>query len=88
MANIDASTPQLKVVKEWIDAVISFDISKVVPLISRDFKYQSLPHSTELLEISDQARDVHVQWLKGLMAMCTKAEVCTQRRKIAFNLAI
>ena len=88
MANIDASTPQLKVVKEWLDAITSLDVSKVVPLISKDFKYQSLPHVTELLEIRDQARDAHLPWLKGLMALCTKAEVCIQLRKITFNLAV
>jgi len=88
MANIDASTPQLKVVKEWLDAIISLDVSKVVPHISRDFTYQSLPHATELLEICDQARDAHVQWLKGLLALFTKAEVCIQHRKTAFNLGV
>jgi len=88
MANIDASTPQLKVVKEWVDAITSRDISKFIPLISKDFKYQSLPHATELLEICDQTRDAHLPWLKGLLALFTKAEVCFQRRKTAFNLAV
>jgi len=88
MANIDASTPQLKVVKEWVDAITSLNISKVIPHISKDFTYQSLPHATELLEIRDQARDAHLSWLKGLMALCTKSEVCFQRRKITFNLAV
>ena len=88
MANIDASTPQLKVVKEWLDAITFLDISRVVPLISKDFKYQSLPHATELLEIHDQARDAHVPWLKGILALITKTEVCIQRRKTAFNLAV
>jgi len=88
MANIDASTPQLKVVKEWLDAVTSLDISKVVPLISKNYKYQSLPHATELLKICDHPRGAHVPRLKGILALCTKAEVCNQLRKITFNLAV
>jgi len=68
MVNIDATTPQLKVVKNWIDALISLDTSKVVPLICRNFKYQSLPHATELPEIREQAKEMHIQWLEGLMA--------------------
>jgi hypothetical protein len=43
MASIDAPTPQLKAIKKWLDALTSLDISKVEPLISWTFKYQSFP---------------------------------------------
>ena len=87
MANIDASTPQLKAVKNWIDALASVDISKVVPLISKNFKYRSFPQVIELPEIHDQAKEEHIQWLEGLMASLTKIEVHILR-KTAFNLTI
>jgi hypothetical protein len=53
MANIDAPTPQLKAIKKWLDALTSLDISKVEPLISRTFKYQSYP---KIIDLPEQAK--------------------------------
>jgi len=57
--------------KDWIDAITSLDISKVVPLISRSFKYQSLPHAQNSRSGERRA----VQWLEGLMASFTKMRI-------------
>lgn len=78
MINIDATTPQLKATKKWIDTVCSLDISKVVPLVSKNFKYQSFPKSTDLPEVDEQTKEAHIQWLGGLMTSITKFEVCPQ----------
>ena len=86
MANIDASTPQLKAVKKWIDAICSLDMSGVVPLISSNFKYQSFPKTIHLPDIHEQEKDAHIQWLGGLMATLTKIEVRLQRRLQASRL--
>jgi hypothetical protein len=82
MANIDASTPQLKAVKKWIETICSFDVSGAVSLTSGNFKYQSLPKTVDL---PDKEKDGHIQWL-GLMTTLTKFEVRLQQHLQASRL--
>ena len=35
MANFDASTPQLKVVKKWLDAYVTLDADKIGSAVSK-----------------------------------------------------
>ena len=86
MANIDASTPQMKAVKKWIDSMTSLDISKVVPLISRNFKYQSFPETIDLPEVHEQAKGAYIQWFGGLMTCINKYEASLQRRSLENRL--
>ena len=43
MVNIDASTPQLKFVKDMLDAYCTLDVTKAEPFLSKDFKFQTFP---------------------------------------------
>ena len=38
MVNVDASTPQLRVVKNWLDAYTSLDTKNLEPFISKNFQ--------------------------------------------------
>jgi len=84
MADIDASTPQLKVVKRFLDAYVSLDIKKVDPLMSKDYQYQSLPESIDLPE---EAKGGHIQRVGEILALVNKLEVHIQCRRTAFKLA-
>jgi hypothetical protein len=83
MANSDASTPQLRTMKQWIENLVSLDMTKVEPLISRNFKYQSLPKT---IDLPDQTKEAYMQWFGGLMALIVKPEVRIQRRRTTFKL--
>ena len=45
MVDIDATSPQLKLVKAWVEGYHSLDISNVRPHLSDNYKYQMLPKS-------------------------------------------
>jgi hypothetical protein len=52
MANIDATTPQLKLVKQFYDAYISLDIKNVEAHISKNYKFQTYPKVDHMPEES------------------------------------
>jgi hypothetical protein len=81
MANIDASTPQLRAVKKWIDGFISLDISNLGVLISKNFKYESFP---KIIDLPEQTKGSHIQWFGGILAATTKLEVRIQHQRTAF----
>ena len=85
MVNIDATTPQLKVVKNLLDAYSSLDISKVEPFISKDFKYQMFP---KIINLPDEPRAAHIQKYGEVLAALTKMEVRVQPRRSAFKLRL
>jgi len=85
MVNIDATTPQLKVVKNLLDAYFdSLDISKAEPLLSNHFKFQTFP---ENIELPEEGKAAHVQRYGGILAAFTKAEVRIQHRRTAPKIA-
>jgi hypothetical protein len=43
--NINATTPQLKLVKAWADGYHSLDMKNVEPHLSENYKYLMLPKS-------------------------------------------
>jgi hypothetical protein len=76
MANFDASTPQLKLVKKWIEALVALDMNKIGTLLTRNFKYQSFPKT---IDVPEQTKGTFVQWFGGVFASMTKMEVRIQR---------
>jgi hypothetical protein len=64
VTNFDASTPQLKVVKEWMDTICSLETSKLAPLSARNFTYTSLPNATDMPEVREQGTEAHIQWIE------------------------
>jgi hypothetical protein len=76
MANFDASTPQLKVLKKIVDTVAALDMSKMDTLLCRNFKYQSFPKT---IDVPEQTKGTFIQWFGGVFASMTKMEVRIQR---------
>lgn len=72
MANFEASTPQLSVIKKWIDAYTSLDISKVEPLLAKNYQHQSFPESTDA---PDETKGEHIQKWGQILAAAAKLEV-------------
>ena len=83
MVNLDATTPQLKAVKGFVAAYLSLDISKAVPFISKNFKFQTFPKT---IDIPEETGAAHTQRFKGLLAAMTKFEVRIHHRRSAFEL--
>ena len=69
---IDAKTPQLKVVKTWLDAFIVRDSSNMDAVLSRDFVYQTLPKS---IGLPDEAKERHIKRFEEALTMINKFEV-------------
>lgn len=72
MANIDATTPQLTVVKKWIDAHSALNLDHVELLMAKDFKFQTFPKSHKTPE---ERREHYIEKHKGMATAVTKAHV-------------
>ena len=72
MVELDASTPQLKVVKKLMDAYLSLDMSNVAPLISKNYQYEALPKCTDLPK---QTTGNRVGRYREIFAVVSKLEV-------------
>ena len=75
MVNINATTPQLKLVKQWLEAYASRDIDKVAPVVSKDFKFQTFPKTAD---IPEEGKGAHLQRYRGILSALTNVEVRTQ----------
>ena len=84
MVNIDPSTPQLTVVKKWLESYASLDIKNTEPLLSRNFQYESLPRSSNT---PDQSKEAHMKIWGARLSVVDRLEVGSiQHRETAFRL--
>lgn len=74
MANIDATTPQLKAVKTLIDAMGSLELKNADPILSKHFVLKSFPKTAEQ---PDMTREVYLRDFGAKLKAFTKAEVRT-----------
>ena len=86
MADFDASTPQLKVIKKLMDAYLSFDMKNVESLLSKNYQYQPAP-TPEITDLPKEAEERRVGRFKAIFSALSTVEVRTQHRRIAFKLA-
>ena len=77
MVNIDPSTPQLAVVKKWLESYASLDTKNTEPLLSKNFQYESLPKSSD---IPDQSKKTHTETWGARLSLMNKFEVGSIRR--------
>jgi hypothetical protein len=82
MANLDASTSQLKIVKKWLGAYSSLDASNLAPFLSKDYKHQMFPKSI----YPEETKEEHIKRYGEMTPLITKLEVRIQHRG-AFELA-
>ena len=85
MSSLDATTPQLKVVKNFIEAYRTSSVKNIEPLISKDFKFSSFP---TIPEHPDEEKEAHLERYAPLFSLVTKLEVCTQCRGSVSELAV
>ena len=72
MADISATTPQLKAIKNLVDAVIALDIKSVESQVSNNFTFQTFP---KVPELPDEEKEKTFERYGGLFSSLTKAEV-------------
>jgi hypothetical protein len=88
MTNLDdASSPQLKAAKKWLDAYSSRDTSKLGPLLSKHFKHQTFPKSI----FPEETKEKHLERYGKMVAPMTTYEVrmhtaenCLRARRLIF----
>jgi hypothetical protein len=85
MSNFEASTPQLSVIKKWIDAYTSLDISKVEPLLAKNYQHQSFPESPDA---PNETKGEHIQKWGEILAAAAKLEVRIRRQREVRRLTL
>lgn len=77
ISNFDATTPQLKAVKNLLEAYHTLDVSKVEPFVAKGFRFQTWPETEELPE---EQKDGHIERYGQLFSLMSSADVCVKRR--------
>jgi len=72
MVNVNATTPQLKAVKNYLDAYTSLDVNNVERVLSKNFKFQTFPETTDLPE---QAKGAYIERFRRASTLMTKMDV-------------
>ena len=82
MVNINATTPQLQLVKKWMEGYHSLNMDNVEPYVSKNFKYQACFHT------ADEAKGEHSERYGKVLGSMTNLEVraqyenCFQARRL------
>ena len=69
-SGINATTPQLNLVKDYINAYLTLKIKNVEPFISKDYKFQSFP---KVPDLPDQGE--HSERFGTVLSLMNKMEV-------------
>lgn len=80
---IDATTPQLKAVKNLLDAYLTLDVKNVEPFISKNFTFQTFP---KIADHPEEAKGAHFERYGTLLNLLKKGEVRLQHRGISFEI--
>ena len=80
MADFDASTPQLKAVKNMCDAYLSLDMNRVKLFLSKNYQSETLPESDDFPK---QTKESHSQTWGKIFSLVNKHEVRIRRWRIA-----
>ena len=83
MSNIDASTPQLKTVKNLFDAITALDLGNIATLLSKNYRYEAFNGATDDLAKLDRER--YAEAVRGFFAGMTKLDVSIQQRRATMN---
>lgn len=75
MTNLEATTPQLKVIKDYFDAFVALDIKNAEPYMSKDFKYQTFP---KIPDLPDATKGDYSETYGTMLSLVTKIEVRIQ----------
>ena len=75
MNDFNADTPQLEVVKKWLDALSTLDIQNAEPFLSRHYQYQAFPESPS---VPNSTKEQYMEQWKGIMGALGKLEASGQ----------
>lgn len=75
MVDLDPTTPQLKVVKQWDHACTSLNIKNIEPILSKDFRFMAFP---KIAEHPDLTKEEFIQTYGKMFDSLVKMEVRIQ----------
>lgn len=75
MTNINATTPQLQVIRRLANAITSHDVKSAEPLLSKDFTFRTLPKAADL---PDLTKEEFLQKYSAVWDLFAKIEVRIQ----------
>ena len=84
MCSLEATTPQLKVVKDFLDSYGTLSINNAAPYISKNYKFQTLP---KVVGRPEEEKGRHPERHEAMLSLLKGAEVRTKRRETALELA-
>jgi hypothetical protein len=84
MSNIDATTPQLKLVKDWLGAYSSRDLRGLQPYVSKNVRFQTFP--LKMAKLPDESPRERMEKYMAALSLLTNLDVRIQRRGTAFKL--
>ena len=82
MANINPTTPQLRLVKDWLDSYLALDIKRIEPLITNDYSFKSYP---KVADHPDETKGLHAEKWGAVFSVLSKSEVSTLQRGSTFK---
>ena len=82
MVILEATTPQLKVIKDLADSLASRDVKSTVRLLSKDFTLSTFPKVAELPVLTGEG---YLQKYGPVLGAFAKIEVCIQHLGISFG---
>jgi hypothetical protein len=77
MPNIKATTPQLKLVSDLVDAYFTLDIKNILPFVSKNYTYQTSP---KVPDLPDAAKGDHLENFGRLLSLMTGMDVRIRHR--------
>ena len=84
MVNINVTTPQLKVLQKCIDAYATLDISKVEPVLSKNYIHETLSKSIGLPdETKEEYVKSYIKRYEEMLSSFTMIEARIQHRRTA-----
>ena len=79
--SFDASTPQLKAVKNMFDALISFDLGKIAALTSKNYQYEAF-NGADLAKLDKES---YAAMIQGVSTVVTKVDVSIRQWRTIFD---
>lgn len=76
MTSLDATTPQLKALKDLTDALVSNNLDGAEPPLSKNFTFRTFP---KVEELPDLKKDGYLQMCQAIFTTFSKTEASTLR---------
>ena len=78
MAELNATTPQSRLFKEYHDANVARDTEKIGSLLAKNFRFKTFPSTPDL---PDETKEGYIRKYGGMFTLLEKVEVRINERK-------